>query len=59
MYSNSNESLHSQSFIRVELPVHGQGEPEQAARLPVLPDDMTGVQVEGEHQSCLQKIGIK
>lgn len=34
--------------------MHGQREPEQAAGLSFLLDDVTGVQVEGEHQAGLQ-----
>jgi len=40
---------HSHSFIRVELPVHGEGEPEQTPRFSVFPDYVTGVKVEREH----------
>lgn len=39
--------------------MHGHGESEQAARLSVFPDDMTGVKVEGEHQSWLQDKSIQ
>lgn len=34
--------------------MHRQREAEQAAGISVLPDDMTRVQVEGEHQAGLQ-----
>lgn len=47
---------YSHPFIRVDLPVHGQREPEQAPWLSVFPDGVTGVKVKGEHRSREQKV---
>lgn len=47
---------HSHPFIRVDLPVHGQREPEQAPWLSVSPDGVTGVKVKGEHRSREQEV---
>lgn len=46
---------HSHPFIRVDLPVHGQREPEQAPWLSVSPDGVTGVKVKGEHRGWEQE----
>lgn len=51
-----NSGHHSHHFIRVDLPVHGQREPEQAAWVSVFPDGVTGVKVKGENRSWEQKI---
>lgn len=47
---------HLHPLIRVQLSVHGQRKPEQRALLSAFPDDMSRVQVEGEHQSRLQEV---
>lgn len=46
---------HSHPFIRVDLPVHGQREAEQAPCLSVSPDGVTGVKVKGEHRGWEQE----
>lgn len=46
---------HSHPFIRVDLPVHGQREAEQAPWLSVSPDGVTGVKVKGEHRGWQQE----
>lgn len=49
-----NLRYHSHSLIRVQLSVHGKRKAEETTRFSVFPDDMTGVKVEGGHQSWLQ-----
>lgn len=50
-------NLHS--FIRVELPVHGQREAEQTPRFSAFPEDLTGIKVKGEHRRRLQTVETK
>lgn len=40
---------------RIELPVHGEREAEQAARIPALPQDVLAVQVESGQSSASQE----